>query len=77
MLIFSFILLVFVIIRIGFHALMSKKRISFLILCSATVLYSPPPSETHNFSSCPFKAPPPEYPVWYDWSAHTHLSQHL
>ena len=50
MLIFSFILL------IVFHALMSKKHISFLILCSAAALCSPP-SETLSFSSCPFKAP--------------------
>ena len=41
--------------------------IPLLLLCI------PPPSETLCFSSCFFKAPPPEYPVCSDWSAHTRL----
>ena len=35
----------------------------------------PPPSKMFCFSSCLFKAPPPEYPVCSDWSAHTRPCQ--
>ena len=44
--------------RIGLHPLMLKKAHQF----------SP------HFSSCLFKAPPPEDPVCSDWSAHTCLT---
>ena len=33
-------------------------------------------SETLCFSSCLFKAPPPDYSVAFDWSRHTCLTQH-
>ena len=42
--------------------------------CCCSVL--PPLSETLCFSSCLFKAPPSEYPVCSDWSAHARLTQH-
>ena len=61
--------------RIDLHVLMIKNDISFLIMSSAAARL-PPLSEMLCFSACLFKAPPPEYPVCSEWSAHTCLSQH-
>lgn len=53
MLMFRFNILFWVAARLGFHALVLKKYISFAILYTPSVW----------FSSCLFKMPPPEYPV--------------
>ena len=56
------------------ETLLSNVLISFLILSSSTALYFPS-SETLCFSFCLFKTPA-KYPVSFDWSAHTRLTQH-
>ena len=66
MLMFRFNILFWVAARLGFHALVLKKYISFAILYTPSVW----------FSSCLFKMPPPEYPVWSDWSAQTRQGRH-
>ena len=72
-------ILFWVTIGIGLHALLLKKHIIFLILSSAAAPSQciPPLYETPCFSSCLFKAPSPEYSVSHDWSTHTRLSQLL
>ena len=47
---------------------------SHTVKCCSTIL--PHQSDRLCFSSCLFKAPPPEYPVCSEWSAHICLRHH-
>ena len=75
MLIFSFIILFWVTIRIGLNAWVLTKHISFLTLSSAASLDSPSVLNP-LIKLLLFEDPPLEYPVSSDWSAYSQLTQH-